>query len=125
MRIEVLLVDDEEDFSAALAERLILIGFKVNMAYTGEQALAMIERETPHVVILDIVMPGLNGLEILKRIKALKYQTQVILITGAGSAREGIEGMYNGAFDYLMKPIPLDDLVSTIFQAARVAGQGA
>ncbi|MHC1725629.1 MAG: response regulator [Syntrophobacteraceae bacterium] len=117
MKINILLVDDEEEFSSALAERLTLRGFKVKTASTGEQALSLIARKPPQVVVLDIMMPELNGLDVLKKIKTDRPKIQVILLTGAGSTKEGIDGMHMGAFDYLMKPVPLDDLISKIFEA--------
>lgn len=123
MKINILLVDDEEEFSSALAERLTLRGFKVKTASTGEQALSLIERRSPEVVVLDIMMPDLNGLEVLKRIKSLRPKIQVILITGAGSTKEGIDGMHIGAFDYLMKPVPIDELIEKIHEAAEARGK--
>jgi DNA-binding response OmpR family regulator len=113
----VLLVDDEEDFAATLAERLRLRGFLVETAYDGERALQAIEGNPPAVVLLDVMMPGIRGMEVLQRIKASHPKTAVILLTGHGSTRDGIEGMKRGAFDYLMKPVKIEDLIAKMREA--------
>jgi DNA-binding response OmpR family regulator len=117
--LKVLLVDDEEEFVTTLAERLELRGLQARAATNGEDALHMIEAEPPRVVILDVMMPGLGGLEVLKRIKAQNPQIQVILLTGRGSTKEGIEGMQLGAFDYLMKPINIEELIKKMQEAIK------
>ncbi|MBU2513983.1 response regulator [bacterium] len=109
---KVLLVDDEADFVTALAERLQLRKINATIATSGEMALEMIETDRPDVVILDIKMPGLGGLEVLHQIKGKDKSIQVILLTGHGSTREGIEGMRLGAYDFLMKPIDIDELIN-------------
>jgi DNA-binding response OmpR family regulator len=117
--LKVCLVDDEKEFVTALGERLELRGFDVRIATDGEDALAMIEADPPQVVVLDLLMPGIGGLEVLKRINALKSKIAVILLTGQGSTKEGIEGMRLGAFDYLMKPVNIDDLITKMQEAIR------
>ncbi len=114
---KVLLVDDEEEFVTTLAERLRLRGFHVQSATDGEGALRQIEADPPRVVVLDLLMPGLGGLEVLRIIKARNPSMPVILLTGRGSTREGIEGMRLGAFDYLLKPLRLDELIIKIREA--------
>lgn len=109
--MKVLLVDDEEEFVTTLAERLELRGIQALVATDGEAALALIEADLPQIVILDIMMPGLGGLEVLKRIKVQNPQLPVILLTGRGSTKEGIQGMQLGAADYLMKPIDIEELI--------------
>jgi DNA-binding response OmpR family regulator len=113
----VLLVDDEIDFVSALAERLRLRNFQVEAATNGEDALNILKEIGADVVILDVMMPGLSGLEVLKRIKKTHPHLPVILLTGLGSTREGIEGMKLGAFDYLMKPLDLDELIAKMHEA--------
>lgn len=113
----VLLVDDEEDFASTLAERLRLRGFQVETAYDGELALQAIENQPPELVLLDVMMPGIKGMEVLQRIKASHPETAVILLTGHGSTRDGIEGMKLGAFDYLMKPVRIEDLIEKMREA--------
>lgn len=117
--LKVLLVDDEEEFVTTLAERLELRGIQAQAVTDGEIALQMIETDPPRVVILDVMMPGLGGLEVLKRIKAQNPQIHVILLTGRGSTKEGIEGMQLGAFDYLMKPINIEELIKKMQEAIK------
>lgn len=116
-RWKILLVDDEVDFASTLAERLRLRGLSVETAYEGEQALVMIERDLPQLVVLDIMMPGLGGMEVLQRVRTDHPDLPVVLLTGHGSTRDGIEGMRLGAFDYLMKPIKIEELVKKIEEA--------
>jgi DNA-binding NtrC family response regulator len=115
----VLLVDDEEEFVSALSERLMLRGIEVDSALNGEEALAMMVEKVFELVILDVMMPGLGGLEVLKQIKSTHPNTQVILLTGHGSTREGIEGMRLGAFDYLIKPVDIEEMLEKMKEAAR------
>lgn len=117
--LKVCLVDDEKEFVTTLGERLELRGFDVQIATDGETALRVIDSDLPQVVVLDVLMPGMGGLEVLKRIKSLKKEVAVILLTGQGSTKEGIEGMRLGAFDYLMKPINIDDLITKMQEAVR------
>ena len=120
----VLLVDDEEEFVSALSERLMLRGIEVDSALNGEEALArLVEREF-EVVILDVMMPGLGGLEVLRQIKSTHPNTQVILLTGHGATREGIEGMRLGAFDYLIKPVDIEEMLEKMKEAAKTARTG-
>lgn len=113
----VLLVDDEEEFVSALAERLDIRGIDTRVATDGEQALELIEGQSFDVIVLDVIMPGISGLEVLQRIKAQKIPSAVILLTGHGSTREGVEGMRMGAFDYLMKPLDIDELITKMKEA--------
>ena len=117
--LKVCLVDDEKEFVTTLGERLELRGFKTQIATDGEAALQLIENDPPQVVVLDVLMPGLGGLEVLKKIKSSKPEIAVILLTGQGSTKEGIEGMKLGAFDYLMKPIKIDDLIAKMQEAVQ------
>ena len=117
--LKVLLVDDEVDFSSTLAERMQLRGFDVRTSHSGEEALGCIPGDPPEVVVLDLKMPGLGGLEVLKRIKSEHPGIPVILVTGLGSTKEGMEGMRLGAFDYLMKPVEIDALIAKIQEAAK------
>ena len=87
------------------------------VALNGEAALKMIEADTPQIVILDVMMPGIGGFEVLRRIKAQHPQLPVILLTGRGSTKEGIKGMQQGAFDYLMKPLNIEELIKKIQEA--------
>ena len=120
----VLLVDDEEEFVSALSERLMLRDIEVDSALNGEEALARLVEKEFEVVILDVLMPGLGGLEVLRQIKSTYPNTQVILLTGHGSTREGIEGMRLGAFDYLIKPVDIEEMMEKMKEAAKTVGTG-
>jgi DNA-binding response OmpR family regulator len=115
--LKILLVDDEEEFVTTLAERLELRGLQARTALNGEAALKMIEADIPQIVILDVMMPGIGGFEVLRRIKAQHPQLPVILLTGRGSTKEGIKGMQLGAFDYLMKPLNIEELIKKMQEA--------
>jgi DNA-binding NtrC family response regulator len=108
--LKVLLVDDEKDFVEALAERLHLRGIEAQIATDGENALRLIETSPPQVIVLDVMMPGLGGADVLRRIKATHPHVPVILLTGHGSIQEGMADIKRGACDYLVKPIDIDEL---------------
>lgn len=117
--IKVLLVDDEEDFVRTLAERLELRGEKLgpDIALDGETALRTVEKGIPDVMVLDLRMPGIDGLEVLKRTKEKYPNVQVIILTGHGSDRDEEEARRLGAYDYLQKPVAIDKLVEAIKKA--------
>lgn len=116
--IKVLLVDDEEEFVTTLAERLEIRGYEPHTSQDGEEALEMIDNNAYDVIVLDLMMPGLSGLEVMQQAKDKKPDLPVILLTGHGSTREGMEGMRHGAFDYLMKPLDIDELITKMDEAA-------
>lgn len=116
--LKVLLVDDEEEFVSALAERLDIRGIESRVATDGEQALEILESQSFDVIVLDVIMPGISGLEVLQRLKEQQNKAAIILLTGHGSTREGLEGMRMGAFDYLMKPLDIDELIAKMKEAA-------
>lgn len=115
----VLLVDDEEDFLRTIIKRLAKRGIRAQGASRGEQALSMLAEEPRDVVVLDVKMPGMDGIEVLKRIKAQWPSTEVIMLTGHASIDAAMEGMGCGAFDYLMKPADLEDLLYKLEDAYR------
>jgi len=115
--IDVLIVDDEEDFASALSARLCLKGFNASAVTSGEEALPAIANAPPHVVVLDLKMPDIDGLEVLETIKAFSQDIEVIILTGHGSVASGIEGMEHGAFDYIMKPVDLNGIIAKINEA--------
>jgi DNA-binding NtrC family response regulator len=110
----VLLVDDEKDFVEMLSLRLNEVGEKVTCAYSGQECLELLEHDNLDVVILDIKMPGMDGIETLREIKKRFPIVEVILLTGHGSAETAVEGMKLGAYDYLMKPADFEDLTSKL-----------
>jgi len=116
-KLKVLLVDDEQEFVSTLAERLEFRDIETLVAINGDQALRMIEEHKPPLVVLDVLMPGIGGLDVLKRIKRKHPEIQVILLTGHGSTKDGIKGMHQGAFDYLMKPVNIEELIHRMNEA--------
>lgn len=119
----MLLVDDEVEFVTTLAERLRLRGIETATASDGEQALRCLEQDPPQIVILDMMMPGMSGMEVLRRIKMDHPATPVILLTGQGSTKSGIEGMQRGAYDFLMKPVKIEEFLEKIREALDQAGR--
>jgi len=115
--IRLLLIDDEDHFRQTLLKRLRKRGMQAREAGSGEEGLAMLNGEAADVVVLDVKMPGLNGIDALKQIKAHRPDTEVIFLTGHASTQDGIEGIKNGAFDYLSKPVEFDHLLEKIKQA--------
>ena len=116
-RTRILIVDDESGFRESLARRLERRGAVVNQAADGEAALASLEQEPVDVVLLDVRMPGMDGLATLARIRADHPDTEVILVTGNVDTHEGVAGIKAGAFDYLTKPIEIEHLIGKIRQA--------
>ena len=112
-----LLVDDEIEFLNTLLKRLQKRGLKVQGAGSGEEALAYLESHSVDVVVLDVKMPGMDGIQALREIKNRAPLVEVIMLTGHASMEVAIEGMELGAFDYLMKPINIDDLLYKIQDA--------
>ena len=106
----VLIVDDEKDFVEMFALRLEGQGERVSTAHSGKEALKILENKIIDVVILDIRMPGMDGIDVLKQIKKLYPIIEVILLTGHGSTETAVKGMKLGAFDYLMKPADFEDI---------------
>jgi DNA-binding response OmpR family regulator len=114
----LLLVDDEEEFVTTLAERLALRGIHARVALSGEEALQALDSQAAHVVVLDVLLPGMGGLEVLRRIRERFPEVQVILLTGRGSDQEAREGVALGALDYLVKPVQLEELIRKIREAS-------
>lgn len=119
----VLLVDDEVDFLESLSQRLILRGLAVLTATSGPRALELVNAEEIDVVVLDVRMPGMDGIECLRRIKESHPQVEVVMLTGHADLESSLEGMRFGFFDYLTKPVRLDHLIEKI-QEAFERGQG-
>jgi len=118
-KVNVLLVDDEEAFVDALTRRLSRRKLDVKSVHNGQDALDTLGKDKLlEVVILDVKRPGLDGIETLKRIKTEFPLVEVIMLTGHATVESAIEGMKLGAFDYLMKPCDIDDLVAKVDQAA-------
>ena len=101
---KVLIVDDEKDFVEMFSLRLNEAGEKVFTAHSGQECLDVLQQEDIDVVVLDIKMPGMDGIETLKEIKKRRPIVEVILLTGHGTIESAVEGMKLGAYDYLLKP---------------------
>ena len=114
---KVLLVDDEREFVQTLSERLLMREMGSAVAYDGESALSMIREDEPEVMILDLKMPGIDGIEVLRRVKQTRPEIEVIILTGHGSEEDRATCLKLGAFAYLQKPVDIDRLTETLKQA--------
>ena len=117
----VLIVDDEEMVRTALEQWLRLSGFATHVAADATQALSMLDDVRPDVVLTDVRMPGLSGLDLLRTVRERALASEVILITGHGDVPMAVEAMRSGAFDFLQKPYVPDQLVKTLRRAAEQA----
>ena len=117
MKVRVLLVDDEEQFVETLAQRLEARDFAVATAFNGDQALEYVRSKDVDVVVLDVLMPGLSGIDTLREMKRIRPLTEVIMLTGHATVQTAIDGMKLGAFDFLMKPTETEELVEKINRA--------
>ncbi len=115
--INILLVDDEIEFVETLAKRLNKRGFNVSYVTSAKEAIKRIKNEPYDVAIIDVRMPEMDGITLLGEIKQMQPLLEVLLLTGYASIQSGIEGMKKGAFDYLMKPTDMDELVKKIRDA--------
>jgi len=113
----VLVVDDEDEFRELTVKRLEKRGLKAKGAASGKEALEILGHSHTDVVLLDVKMPGMDGIETLRQIRIMKPLVEVVLLTGHASVDSGIEGMKLGAFDYLMKPIELEPLIEKLADA--------
>lgn len=115
--IKVLLVDDETAFVDTLAERLKMRELNVSTVYDGEQALSYVKGIEPDVMVLDLQMPGLHGIDVLREVKKDYPKMQVIILTGHGTDRDAEEATRLGGFDFMRKPTDIDTLVRRIKEA--------
>ena len=116
-RPSILLVDDDAPFRQVLRGELSRMGFEVTAVGSGEDALSKVAEIEPDVVLLDLRLPGLGGLEVLKGIRDRSMSSDVIMLTGHGSIDTAIEAVKMGAFDYVSKPCPLEELEVRIRRA--------
>jgi DNA-binding NtrC family response regulator len=114
---KVLLVDDEKEFASALAERLQLRNYDVQAAANALEALGIVHSFQPDVVLLDLRIPGMDGIETLRAIKQFDATIEVIMLTGHGDIQSVENGMKNGAFEYIMKPVDIGELTVKINKA--------
>lgn len=116
-KIKLMLVDDEERFLSTTKKLLEKRGYDVITSSSGSEALEKLHSHTVHVVILDVKMPGMDGMETLKEIKRLHPLTEVIMLTGHATVESAVDGMKTGAIDYLMKPCDIEELIERASQA--------
>lgn len=120
MKPLVMLVDDEVPFVETMTKRLSKRDLKIITAFSGEEALELLDvNRNTDVVILDVKMPGMNGIEALERIRKLFPLVEVIMLTGHATVESAIEGMKLGAFDYLMKPCEVEQLMAKVLEASQ------
>ena len=119
---KVLLVDDETDFVIPLSKRLRKRNLEVYSATSGQEALDFLSQSLCDVVVRDVKMPGMDGIETLRRIKEVAPLVEVIMLTGHANVEVAIKGMELGAFDYLMKPVDIDDLLYKLQDAYKKKG---
>jgi len=122
--LKLLMVDDEKDFALTLAERLELRGFTPSVVFDGESALERVRGDHFDLVLLDVMLPGLNGLTVLRRIQEMQPELPVVLLTGNAGSREGIEGMKQGARAYINKPVDLRELLSLVAEIEKESRHG-
>lgn len=115
----ILLVDDEVSFVDSFSERLELRDFEISKAFSGKESLQILEKnKNIEVVILDVKMPGMDGIETLAEIKKKHPLVEVIMLSGHADVESAIEGMKQGAFDYLLKPADIDQIITKVNEAA-------
>jgi len=117
LNASVLLVDDEEQFLRVLSERLTNRGLHVDSVTSGEEAVALVEDKNFDAVVIDLAMPGIDGIETTKKIKEKKPDLEIIILTGHATVKAGIEAMKLGAEDFLEKPVDLNVLLERINEA--------
>ena len=113
----VMLVDDEVPFVETMTKRLSKRQLLILPAYSGRQALEKLEKNSVDVVILDVKMPHMDGIETLREIKTIYPLVEVIMLTGHATIETAVEGMRLGAFDYLMKPCEIEELLAKVNEA--------
>lgn len=116
-KVRVLLVDDEEDFTAALSERMEERGLDVDVSDNGPDAIEKVRGKGFDAVVLDLAMPGMDGIETLKRLLGENPDLQVILLTGRATVRDGVKAISAGAMEFLEKPVDLELLMTKIREA--------
>ncbi|MGA8831630.1 MAG: response regulator [Desulfomonilaceae bacterium] len=111
---KVLMVDDEEDFVRTLDERIQMRNLETSVALSGEEAMKKLEEDPPDVLLVDLKMPGMDGMEVLRRAREAYPGVQVVMLTGHGSEADEVEARRLGVFEYLRKPVALDQLMKTL-----------
>lgn len=115
----ILIVDDDRDMQMILSDTLELEGYKTSVAGDGKMALKEIESGTPELILLDVKLPGMSGLELLEKIKKINKNLVVIMLTGYGDIKDAVSAIKLGAFDYITKPFKDDEIIANIKNALR------
>ena len=118
--MKVLLVDDEEEMVTALAERLLLRDMEADWVTCGMDAVTRASEDTYDVIVLDVKMPGMSGLETMEKIQKIRPETKIIFLTGHGSVEDRAAGKKAGASFYLMKPVDIQVLIDKMYEAVNV-----
>ena len=121
-QLRILIVDDEEDLVATMAERLTLREIQAEAVTSGIDALRCMKEQEFDAIVLDVKMPGIDGLQLMAEIRRTHPTLPVIMLTGHGSAADAERGIRQGAFDYLMKPVDIDSLIEKIRTAVAQSG---
>ena len=116
-KFKVMVVDDEVDYLETIVKRLQSRRIDVTGVQSGYQALELLDYHSPDIIILDLIMPGMDGIETLREIKKKKPLTEVIMLTGEATVELAIKAMRSGAFDYVLKPVALDALLDKLRNA--------
>nr|WP_126381347.1 response regulator [Desulfovibrio ferrophilus] len=119
--MQLLLVDDEQDFLTYTSRRFKRRNVKISTAQSGQEALDLFEETEFDVVVLDVKMPGMDGMTVLERIRKIAPRAKVILLTGHASTEAAVQGMALGAFEYMLKPVQFEELYFKVIEAARAA----
>lgn len=122
--IRILLVDDEEEFVKTLAERIRIRQFLADVSFSGEEALSRLREAIPDVMVLDLKMPGMDGMEVLRQVKKSLPAIPVLILTGHGSEKDKEEAFRIGAFEYLQKPVDIEVLIEHIRRACSGRREG-
>lgn len=122
--MKILMVDDEQEFASTLAERLQLRGYSPTVVFDGESAIARVREDVFDLVLLDVMLPGVHGLTVLRRIREIAPDVPVVLVTGNTSSKDGIEGMKQGARAYINKPVDLQALLALFTEIAQEGRHG-
>lgn len=117
LKASILLVDDEEEFLAGLSARLELRGLQVETAVSGEEAIARVNAREYDAIVVDLAMPGLDGIETIEKIKTINPSAEIIMLTGQATVASGVKAMKSGAGDFLLKPVDLATLLAKIGEA--------
>ena len=119
--VEILVVDDEPALRTSLRRALLLDGYRVDLAEDGEQALGRVATRPPDAIVLDVLMPGIDGLEVCRRLRAGGDRTPILMLTALDGVHDRVAGLDEGADDYLVKPFALEELLAVLGEVHAVA----